>query len=320
MELKSPTKYPLKAKPFLKWAGGKTQLLDKLSKRLPQDIKQSQTIKRYCEPFVGGGAFFFFLKNNYEVKEAILIDINEELILAYKVIQSQHETLINSLKKIEKIYLAKNDEKRKKFYYEIRTKYNKQKQNFDYKKENKKWVERTKYLIFMNKTCFNGLFRLNSKGEFNVPFGRYKNPTICDEQNLIEVNRALKDVTIICGGFEKAEAYIKKNTFVYFDPPYKPISSSSYFTSYSKEGFTDKDQKRLAQFYKEMDKRGARLLLSNSDPKNEDPKNDFFEKLYENKKFTIERVDANRFINCNPKGRGSIKEIIVKNYKSEKKP
>jgi len=312
MELKSSPKSPLKAKPFLKWAGGKTQLLDELSKRLPKDIKQSQTIKRYCEPFVGGGAFFFFLKNHYEVKESILIDLNEELILAFRVIQSRHKELIDSLKKTEKNYLAKNDEERKKFYYEIRTKYNKQKTNFDYKKENKPWIKRTAYLIFLNKTCFNGLFRLNSKGEFNVPFGRYKNPTICDERNLKEVHKSLHDVKLISGDFEKADKYIEKETFVYFDPPYKPISRSSYFTSYSKGGFTDSDQKRLSQFYKKMDKRKAYLLLSNSDPKNEDPENDFFDKLY--KGFTIERVDANRFINCDPKRRGSIKELIIKNY------
>ncbi|MFW6173297.1 MAG: DNA adenine methylase [Elusimicrobiota bacterium] len=312
MELKPPPKSPLKAKPFLKWAGGKTQLLANLSKRLPQDIKESQTIKRYCEPFVGGGAFFFFLKNNYEVKKPILIDVNEELILAYKVIQSQHKELIKSLKKIEENYLAKNDDERKKFYYEIRSKYNKQKHNFNYKNESKNWVERTKFLIFLNKTCFNGLFRLNSKGEFNVPFGRYKNPTICNEKNLKEVHRALMDVIVLSGDFEEADKYIKKDAFVYFDPPYKPIGSSSYFTSYSKEGFTDSDQKRLAKFYKKLDKRGALLLLSNSDPKNEDPDNDFFDELY--KDFTIERVDANRFINCDPKGRGSIKEIIIKNY------
>lgn len=312
MEKKLFTESPLKARPFLKWAGGKTQLLDELSKRLPKYIKQSQTIKRYCEPFVGGGAFFFFLKNHYEIKESILIDLNEELILAYKVIQSQHEKLIDLLKKIEKNYLEKNDEERKKFYYKIRSLYNKQMHNFDYKRENKQWVERTKYLIFLNKTCFNGLFRLNSKGEFNVPFGRYKNPTICDEKNLKEVHRALKGVTVISDDFEKANMYIKEETFVYFDPPYKPISSSSYFTSYSKEGFTDSDQKRLSQFYKKMDKGNAYLLLSNSDPKNEDPENNFFDKLY--KKFTIERVDANRFINCDPKGRGSIKELIIKNY------
>jgi len=312
MEKKLFTESLLKARPFLKWAGGKTQLLNELSKRLPKDIKQSQTIKRYCEPFVGGGAFFFFLKNHYEIKESILIDLNEEIILAYKVIQSQHEKLIDLLKKIEKNYLEKNDEERKKFYYKIRSLYNKQMHNFDYKKENIQWVERTKYLIFLNKTCFNGLFRLNSKGEFNVPFGMYKNPTICDEKNLKEVHRALKDVIVISDDFEKANMYIRKETFVYFDPPYKPISSSSYFTSYSKEGFTDSDQKRLSQFYKKMDKGNAYLLLSNSDPKNEDPENNFFDKLY--KKFTIERVDANRFINCDPKGRGSIKELIIKNY------
>lgn len=300
------------AKPFLKWAGGKTQLLVDLSKRIPSKFKESNHIKRYCEPFVGGGAFFFYLKNKYKIEEAVLLDINEELILAYKVIQQNQEELINQLEKIEKAYLSKNEEERKKYYYEIRSRYNAQKKDFDFNKYNSRWVERTKYLMFLNKTCFNGLFRLNSKGEFNVPFGRYKHPTICDEKNIEAVHKALKNVIVLSGDFEKSDKYIKKNTFVYFDPPYKPISSSSYFTSYSKKGFNDEDQKRLAGFYKKMDKRGAYLLLSNSDPKNEDHDNDFFDTLY--KEFSIERVDANRFINCDPSKRGAIKELIIKNY------
>lgn len=309
---KEPSLRNNKAKPFLKWAGGKKQLLDELSNRIPHKFKKSGVIERYCEPFVGGGAFFFYLKNNYEVKESILIDINKELILAYKVIQTSHIKLIDSLKKLEKEYLAKNEEERKEFYYKIRDLYNKQKKNFDYKKQNSKWVDRTKYLMFLNKTCFNGLFRMNSKGEFNVPFGRYKKPTICDEKNLIAVHSALMGVKLISGDFEKADDFIEKNTFVYFDPPYKPISRSSYFTSYSKKGFDDSDQKRLAAFYKNLDKREAYLLLSNSDPKNEDPDNDFFDNLY--REFSIERVDAARAINCDPSKRGTIKELIIKNY------
>ncbi len=183
-----------KAKPFLKWAGGKTQLLDELSNRIPDKFKKTGVIERYCEPFVGGGAFFFYLKNHYEIKESILIDINKELILAFKVIQTSYRKLIDLLKELEKEYLAKNEEERKEFYYKIRSLYNEQKKNFDYKKQNSRWVDRTKYLMFLNKTCFNGLFRLNSKGEFNVPFGRYRNPTICDENNLKAVHSVLKGV------------------------------------------------------------------------------------------------------------------------------
>ncbi|MBT1278786.1 DNA adenine methylase [Thermoanaerobacter sp. CM-CNRG TB177] len=300
------------AKPFLKWAGGKTQLLDELCKRLPSSLIQSGKIERYVEPFVGGGAFFFFLKRNFRVKESFLIDINKELIIGYKVIQNNVNELIDELSSMEEKYLKLSEEQRKDFYYNIRDEYNRQKDNFDYVNYNLDWVKRAAYLIFLNKTCFNGLYRLNKKGEFNVPFGKYKNPTICDADNLIEVSKALENTEVICADFEESNKYIHKNTLVYLDPPYRPLNNTSNFTSYNEDGFDDDDQRRLAQFFKEMDKRGAYLILSNSDPKNEDVDDNFFDELYAG--FIIERVKAKRYINSNGNKRGDISELIIRNY------
>jgi len=303
----------INAKPFLKWAGGKTQLLDELIKRLPATVKNTYTIDSYVEPFVGGGAMFFYLKNKYDIKKSYLFDINRELIAGYKVIQNNHRQLIIRLKEIEKEYLDKTDEERKEYYYKIRHTYNKQMLDFDYENYNNEWIERASYLIFLNKTCYNGLFRQNKKGEFNVPHGSHKNPSICCTENIIEVHKALKDTEIFCADFTEAGEYIKKGSFVYLDPPYLPLNHTSSFTSYSKENFIEKDQLRLAKFFKKMDKRGAYLMLSNSDPKNEDPTNDFFDKLYE--KYIIDRVLASRMINCKGSRRGLISELIITNYK-----
>ncbi|HEC91739.1 MAG TPA: DNA adenine methylase [Candidatus Atribacteria bacterium] len=302
----------INAKPFLKWAGGKTQLLNEIDKRLPPHILSNKNIDSYIEPFVGGGAVFFYLRSKYFIKRSFLFDINRELIISYKVIQNNPIKLINHLYKIENMYLKKSKEERKKFYYEIRDIYNKQMHDFDYKNYNEEWIKRAVYLLFLNKTCYNGLFRQNKKGEFNVPYGRYKNPQICDEKNIIEVNKALKNTEIFCDDFTKSEEFIKKDSLVYLDPPYRPLSSTSSFTSYDKEGFSDRDQKRLADFFEKMDKKGAYLILSNSDPKNENPNDDFFDKLYF--KYNIERVPAKRYINCDASKRGEINELIIRNY------
>ncbi len=189
---------------------------------------------------------------------------------------------------MEKEYHKKSEEKRKEFYYDVRDNYNLQMNDFDYDNYNDEWIERASYLIFLNKTCFNGLFRQNKKGGFNVPFGKYKNPTICDSKNIKEVSIALKDTEIFCADFSEAEKYVKKDSFVYLDPPYRPLNKTSSFTSYTKDGFVDDDQIRLAKFFNEMDKRSAYIMLSNSDPKNEDPNDEFFDELYAN--YNIERV------------------------------
>lgn len=311
----SKKNFPLKergAKPFLKWAGGKSQLLNDLVRRLPQKIKTTQKIHRYVEPFVGSGALFFKLKNHFRVEDSYLIDINKELIVGWKVIKNNPQELVKKLNNLQNNYYRKTEDERKKFYYEIRNEYNTQMHSFNYSEYNKDWVRRATYLIFLNKTCFNGLFRVNSKGEFNVPFGRYKNPKICDEKNIRAVNASLENTKIYCMDFYRSEKWISPGSFVYLDPPYRPLSETAYFTGYSNQGFGEKEQQRLAEFYKEMDERGAYLMLSNSDPKNEDPEDEFFDELYRG--FHIERVDAKRFINCDASGRGPIKELIIRNY------
>lgn len=242
----------------------------------------------------------------------MLIDINKELIIGYKVIKEDYKRLIRELHELEGDYLSKSENNRKEHYYKIRSAYNHQITDFDYTNYNREWIERAVYLIFLNKTGFNGLFRQNKKGEFNVPMGRYKNPRICDEKNIIGVNKALKNTRIISSDFTGAAEYINKDSFVYLDPPYRPLNKTSNFTSYAKTGFTDDDQNRLAEFYKEMHKKGAFLMLSNSDPKNNDTHDEFFDELYYD--FNILRTPARRFINCDATKRGELNEIIIRNY------
>ncbi|GAB4310034.1 MAG: DNA adenine methylase [Methanobacteriaceae archaeon] len=300
-------------RPFLKWAGGKNQLLKELEKRLPNSIIKYKKIYRYVEPFLGGGAMFFFLKRNYQVKGSFLFDINPDLILAYKVIQNNQRKLLNHLAEIESRHLKKNEIKRKKHYYQIRTLYNQQMNNFDYENPSEEWVERTSYFIFLNKTCYNGLFRLNKKGEFNVPYGRYENPKIYNKENIIQINQALKGTELIQGDFTESEYFIHDKTLVYLDPPYRPLSSTSNFTNYAKNGFSDSNQLTLAKFFAKMDRKGAYLILSNSDPQNLNPNDNFFYDLYKN--YIIERIPAKRNINRDKSKRGQINELIIRNYK-----
>lgn len=300
------------AKPFLKWAGGKTQLLAELSSRLPDDIKEKRLIESYVEPFLGGGALFFYLRKHYEIRDAYLLDLNRELILTYKVVQEDPDSLISYLNELEEKYRSSDKEGRRKLFYQIRTLYNKQIKEINHNDYSLKWVERAGQLIFLNKTCYNGLFRQNKKGEFNVPHGRYKNPTICDVQNLREVSLALQGVKLIQADFLQAKSFVQRKSFVYFDPPYRPLSATSNFTSYAKEDFDDADQLRLANLFIDLDKAGASLMLSNSDPKNSDETDNFFDELYGG--FSIERVLANRNINRDGKGRGKVTELIIRNY------
>ena len=302
----------INAKPFLKWAGGKKQLLMEFNNRLPSHIKETGTIKRYVEPFVGGGAMFFFLKKHYTLDESILLDINRELVMAYQVIKNDHKNLTEMLKDIEENHLKMDEEGRKKNYYKIRKEYNSEIHSADLENYSDQWIEITSNLIFMNKTCYNGLFRQNKMGEFNVPFGLYKNPRICDETNIELVNNALKDTEILCADFTVSESYINEKTFVYLDPPYRPLNKTSNFTNYSKDGFNDFDQSKLASFFKKMDNTGAYLMLSNSDPKNENSKDEFFDNLYS--EYNIDRVTAKRNINRDVLGRGIVNELIVRNY------
>jgi len=303
------------ARPFLKWAGGKTQLLDEFAKRLPSGLK-GKSITRYVEPFIGGGAVYFYLNRNFSFDHCSICDVNQELILSYKVIQKSVKKLIGELEILESDYLSKNDTKREQFYYEIRDDFNRKLTDIDFKKYNAAWIERTAQIIFLNRTCFNGLFRVNRKGEFNVPFGRYKNPDILNEDNLKDVATLLKTTKILLGDFTQCRDFVDKHTFVYFDPPYRPLNQTSSFTSYSKNGFYDEDQKRLVDFFKELDAKGAKIMLSNSDPKNENPNDSFFDDLFSD--YQIERVPAKRRINCNGSRRGNISELIITNYPQKK--
>jgi DNA adenine methylase len=300
------------AKPFLKWAGGKTQLLEQLRANYPQGLENGG-ITRYVEPFLGGGAVFLDVMQRSEIAEAHLYDINPELIVAYTAVQRDPEGLIERLAEYRQQYLEKDDTGRTEFFYGRREHYNSQKATIDFGTFSSAWVERTADLIFLNKTCYNGLFRVNSSGHFNVPFGRYVKPEIFDADNIRGVARLLQGATIRCGGFESCRTVVDERTFVYFDPPYRPISATSSFTSYAADRFEDDDQHRLAAFFGELDaSTGARLMLSNSDPKNYDPDDNFFDELYA--PFNIHRVTASRMINSVAGKRGKITEILVTNY------
>ena len=268
------------ASPFLKWVGGKSQLLNSFQAYLPE------TFKAYFEPFTGGAALFYRLRNSNHFFRAQLSDQNEELINCYKIVRDHVEDLIRDLKK------HVNDEE---YFYQLRA--------VDPSRLSE--IQRASRLIYLNKTCFNGLYRVNSKGQFNVPFGSYKNPAICNEENLRACSKSLNDVNIMVQPFEEVLSQARKGDFVYFDPPYHPLNCTSNFTSYTKNSFNSEDQKRLAETFAALDKRGCKLMLSNSDC-------EFIRELYAD--FRIETVYAIRAINCKATGRGRISEVLILNY------
>ena len=304
--------FNIKARPFLKWVGGKRQLVHKFSKLYPEELVKGR-IKKYYEPFLGGGAVFFDIASNYKLKSSILCDINDELILTYKVVQKDVDKIIEFLYRYRSYYLSLSYDKRREYYYEMRTNYNLQRFNIDYNKYSENWIPHAAQMIFLNKTCYNGLFRVNSKGEFNSPAGDYENPQIFDQENLINASSLLSSAEIIKSDFNDFKPEDVDESFIYFDPPYRPISRTAYFTSYVKDEFTDTDQYELAGLFKEMDKKGAKLMLSNSDPKNIDPEDDFFDVLY--KDYYIQRIPAKRMVNTVVNKRGEINELVVTNYK-----
>lgn len=301
----------LKAQPFLKWAGGKRQLLEQLESHFPSELDKGG-LSSYVEPFVGSGAVFFKVFQSYPVQECLIADVNPELILVYQTIQRDVEGLIDQLAEIETHYLGLFDAQRRDFYYQIREKYNDQRISIDFNEFQSSWVSRAACMLFLNRTGYNGLFRLNSKGEFNVPCGRYKNPCILKADNLRNVSRLLNLVSIRYGDFEEVADFVNERTLVYFDPPYRPLSDTAHFTAYSKTLFDDRQQLRLADFYRRLDKKGGKLMLSNSDPHNVDAEDDFFERAYNG--FRIERLQAKRNINRDPKKRGPISELLILNY------
>lgn len=293
-----------KAKPFLKWAGGKTQLLPTIDSFLPE-VFHSEDDVTYIEPFVGGGAMLFFMLQKYpNIKRAIVNDINPHLIKTYAVIRDEPFSLIDTLNKLQNMFRALREyNKQKDFYLDIRAQFN-QSPMTD--------VEEAAYMIFLNRTCFNGLYRENSKGKFNVPFGRYSNPMICDENLILADSELLQKVEILNGDFSHTSEYIQGYTFFYLDPPYRPLDATSSFNSYVKESFDDKEQIRLKYFFSDLTARGCHAMLSNSDCKGRNAKDDFFDILY--KDYYIERVYAKRSINANASKRGILTELLIRNY------
>lgn len=292
----------IKPKPFVKWAGGKGQLSTELKRRIPRG---ELSLKKYAEPMVGGGALFFEVVFNHGFENFYIGDTNRELINAYRIIQNRSKDLIAELREMQQRYTKLAEDERKDFYYRIRDEYN----ATDLKSDTS--LRKAACFIFLNKTCFNGLYRVNSKGMFNVPFGLQPNPMICDEANLRMVSEALKGVEIVCGDYSFAKDFIDENTFAYFDPPYRPVSPTAAFTAYNSDVFDDNEQKRLAEFLREISKKGATVLSSNSDSKFSNGKDDFFDKLYDD--FNISRVEAKRMINSVAERRGKVGELLIYN-------
>ena len=291
------------ARPFLKWAGGKSQLLREIEKYYPF---ADGHITKYAEPFVGGGAVLFDILSKYDLQEIYINDINADLMNAYCVVRDSVDWLIEILFALQEDFLSLNTDGRKAYYLEIRQRFNALHLDSDDR------VEKAALMIFLNKTCFNGLFRVNRKGFFNVPMGNYKNPLICDEDNLRTVSEKLQGVTIVCGDYKDSAAFIDENTFVYFDPPYRPLTATASFTAYTENLFNDRDQIELAHFVDTMHQKGAKIVVSNSDPKNTDTTDNFFDDIYSAHK--IKRVEAARMINSNSEARGKIKELLISNF------
>ena len=290
-------------KPFVKWVGGKSQLVEQIEKMLPTDGEKVLT--KYAEPMVGGGALFFSILSKYDFEELYISDINAELINAYQAVKNDVDNLIAKLNEMQMIFLPMDENGRKYFYYTVRERFN----SSTLTEETA--TEKAAQFIFLNKTCFNGLYRVNRKGQFNVPMGAYKNPTICDDENLHNIHEALQNVTIVCGDYSLSKLFIDKDTFVYLDPPYRPISETSGFTSYNSDVFDDEEQIRLSKFIEEINLSGAKIVLSNSDPKNVNEEDNFFDDLYKN--YKINRVEANRAINSKGDKRGKINELLICN-------
>lgn len=260
------------------------------------------------QPFVGGGAVLFDILSKYDLKEVYISDINAELINTYRIIRDDIDELVEMLYVMQNTFVPLDTEQRKAYYMQKRERFNDLKVN----RNEDINIEKAALMIFLNKTCFNGLFRVNKKGMFNVPMGSYKNPMICDEKNLRAVSEKLQRVDIVCGDYRRSSEFIDENTFVYFDPPYRPITDTASFTAYTENLFNDEEQIELAKFVDNMHRKGAKIVISNSDPKNSNTEDDFFDNIYSAHK--IRRVEATRMINCNSEARGKIKELLISNF------
>ena len=317
-------------KPVLKWAGGKRQLINTIDENLPLELKEGQ-ITKYFEPMVGGAAVFFHIKKKYpSVSEYYISDYNWDLFILYKIIQTRLSDLLLEIKVLQDEYLPlpptqKGDKEgeRISMYLRIRKEYNQDVwDNHRYKSDNSslskkisdECIRRAAITVFLNRTCFNGLYRVNKSGKFNVPHGRYDAPKILDTVNLKLVNQALQGVEISVGSYEEHLGEVDGKSFVYFDPPYRPLPGTASFNDYHKASFGDSEQRRLADKCKELHNRGAKIMLSNSNPKFTDPADNFFDELFSEDYFCINEVTASRVINSDGEKRGKITEILVTNY------
>lgn len=297
-----------KAKPFIKWVGGKTQLINQLDELLPIDFEQMDNVT-YIEPFVGGGAMLFYMLQRYpNIQQAVINDINGDLTTCYQTVRDNPEELITSLRDIQEAYNElQTEEGRKDFFMAARARYN---------EKNLDPIENTTKFFFLNRTCFNGLYRVNKRGLFNVPFGKYVNPQFFDADTIRLDSELLRRVEILNGDFDRTFDYANGNTLFYFDPPYRPLSDTSSFNDYTKESFNDDAQIRLKEFCDRINDAGYMFMLSNSDCKGKNEEDNFFDVLYAN--YNIERVWAARYINSNPTKRGKLTEILVHNYNETK--
>ncbi|MDR2588377.1 MAG: Dam family site-specific DNA-(adenine-N6)-methyltransferase [Spirochaetales bacterium] len=300
------------ARPFVKWVGGKSRLLEQFESLYPQELRKG-FIENYFEPFLGGGALYFSIAEKYKIKNAYLSDVNGDLILTYKVIQKKHSDLLEFLAHYQEMYDKTSEKKRYDLFREVRKHFNDQRFEINYKKLSDNWIPRAAQFIFLNKTCFNGLFRLNSHGEFNVPFGKYDSINIVNEENTRAVSKILRNARIVHADYSDCYDKITAKSFVYFDPPYRPLTQTASFTAYTGTEFNDARQVELSLFFQKVDKKKkAKLMLSNSDPANVNPGDNFFRKAYSG--YTIIRVCANRSVNCDGAKRGRISELVITNY------
>lgn len=292
-----------KAKPFIKWVGGKGQLISQLEALLPTDFGRRKDVT-YIEPFVGGGAMLFHMLQGYSnIRRVVINDINPDLTTCYKVVRDNPTSLISTLKEVHtKYYSLSSEQGQKEFFLQCREQFN-TKEVDD--------VENSALFLFLNRTCFNGLYRVNKAGKFNVPFGKYKSPTICDEATIYADSKLLQRVEILTGDFEQTINNIYGETFFYLDPPYRPINATSNFNDYAKEGFNDAEQIRLKLFCDKLDAMGVTFMLSNSDCMQGDIQDRFFDDLYID--YQINRVTASRSINSIGTKRGKLTEIVVGN-------
>lgn len=296
------------AKPFVKWAGGKGNLLQKLEALLPTDFDDLESVT-YIEPFVGGGAMLFHMLQQHRcIRRAVINDINPDLIRCYELIAHAPQILIDRLKTIENKYYSVDSTARKDLFYAYRDQYN---YNEDIHPD-----EKAALFIFLNHTCFNGLYRVNAAGKFNVPYGRYKKPIICNEELIKANHRLLNTVELVIrqpGDYKRVRQNLSKNhpNFVYFDPPYRPLSTTSSFKEYSNDPFEDKQQEELKHFCDSLSAQNCLIMQSNSDSKKENG-DSFFEDLYHGYRF--DRIMAPRFINADGEKRDKQSEVVIRNY------